>query len=130
MWIKWTEKRMLSIPAGKDKLLTIMPGVQYVEDRYWKLARPCVERKINKKLLVEIKPIVQTGNKGNGGKDMPDTYIGTEFGELSAEEQEILVSECYSLSNLELMRKEGKESLRVIVNNQIDDMNKRPGNKG
>ena len=129
MWIKWTQPRMLGIPAGKDKILNIMPGYQFVDDKSWKLARTCVERKIQKKMILEIEPQVQTGIKGAGGKDMPDSVVGTDFKDLKADLQEAIVSECYSIPCLTLLKQQAPESLRILINNQIEEMTKRPAKR-
>ena len=153
MLVKWTEQRVRIVPyIGDNKQVmgqvTLLPGVNDIEDSIWNKARGLVKDLIDRGLIIELhtqekeqkveeevevekeltdpesKKKVKAKVKEKKSKTVK-VVSGKELSKIPIQDAEKLVSETFNMETLLKWKKtEGRDSVRAVIREQIEKIEK------
>lgn len=143
MIINWKKPRagVLIIPKIVNgqvvKNIQLLPGNNEISDEEWEAVKPNCQDHINAGNLIEmaVKKIEKMeeieGKDGKKTKKFVKKEEGKKIKEINAKQAKEIVLDTWDLKTLEKwLNEEGRDEIRAIIHNQIEEVNNPKTNKG
>ena len=129
MIIKWTKPRAISFPKVANKSVTLVPGINIIDQTTWEQLRGYVADKIADGSLVEVAAKVAEveAHKGPGGKEIKaETKVeAKDPWQLEPKEATALAESVNSpLVIQQWLDKDGREGVRAALYRRLTELEK------